>query len=462
MRRRQAFTLVEMLVSLALIMFIMAIISEAFVASAKTFRDLKAAADMADRLRVTTNTMRRMLMASHFGGGGKLSDGSVWQNNFTGTGPPIQGFFRIYQGSANTPDGGAGAGDTSIQLPSPTTQSPGGAAASFPSYTVTNCSLHFTAKLSGSDMNSYFYGYAPAETTANSSFLSQGNPEARFQIPVPAAPNNLASPPYSCQWAEVAFFLGSSTDSANGQALYPLYMRQRLLVPFNASGALTPYQVTGITTQADYVEISGTWSATSPYTLTGNRPFDITEPPRRFGMNSTVAGSSINYSGQFANGTGYTTLATDTSGTTDYQNFAGAVLLMTDVVSFEVRVLPGCASGTNGFSDFVDVFQMAQMKDSTNTNYLWAFNNPAFYSPSVAARASLPMVFDTWSQAPDSTYDYSNWNGGSAGNGNYDAIPFADSGNGYGLPCLKAIQITLRVWDLKTETTRQVTVVVPL
>ena len=51
MKRRSAFTIVELLVALALIMFIMAILSEAFVAGLTTFRNLKAVADMAERLR---------------------------------------------------------------------------------------------------------------------------------------------------------------------------------------------------------------------------------------------------------------------------------------------------------------------------------------------------------------------------------------------------------------------------
>src|SRR5262245_61577955 len=51
MRRRSGFTIVELLVAMALILFIMAILSEAFVAGLKSVRDLKAVADMAERLR---------------------------------------------------------------------------------------------------------------------------------------------------------------------------------------------------------------------------------------------------------------------------------------------------------------------------------------------------------------------------------------------------------------------------
>ena len=52
--RRQGFTLVELMVSLALIIFLMSILSEAFVNAAQVFRDLKAVGDLAGRLRSAT------------------------------------------------------------------------------------------------------------------------------------------------------------------------------------------------------------------------------------------------------------------------------------------------------------------------------------------------------------------------------------------------------------------------
>jgi hypothetical protein len=173
----------------------------------------------------------------------------------------------------------------------------------------------------------------------------------------------------------------------------------------------------------------------------------VPEPPLRFGMNPTApppAVNNINYSGQFANPSGYTTLQNDTMGSPNSQLFAGSDLLMTDVVSFEVRVLPA------GWSDFADVFDMAKSGQ-------WGLKNPAF-------TAAGPMVFDTWSSANTlltNGFDYTGWMGGTAANGNYDSIPMWDYTNNNG-PVLKAVQITLRVWDQKTELTRQVTIVVPL
>src|SRR5262245_18715770 len=108
MRRQHGFTIVELLVTMAVILFIMAILTQAFVSATDTFRNLKAAGDMAEKLRATTQLLQRDLAADHFEGKKRLSDPNFWQN-----GPPQQGFFQIYQGSAlTTPDGTVEGADT--------------------------------------------------------------------------------------------------------------------------------------------------------------------------------------------------------------------------------------------------------------------------------------------------------------------------------------------------------------
>src|SRR5436309_15567765 len=98
MRRRllrRAFTLVELLVAMALIMFILAILSVAFTSATQSFRDLKAAGDLAERLRAVSGQLRRELAADHFEGKKRLSQDKFWVH-----GPPEQGFFRLWQGTA--------------------------------------------------------------------------------------------------------------------------------------------------------------------------------------------------------------------------------------------------------------------------------------------------------------------------------------------------------------------------
>src|SRR4051794_16784517 len=97
MRRRQGFTLVELMVAMALIVLIMAIISQAFVEGLETFRQLKGIGDMQERLRTAVVPLREDLMAQHLVAGSgpvKLSE----------LGPPnnpivTEGFFRIEQTS---------------------------------------------------------------------------------------------------------------------------------------------------------------------------------------------------------------------------------------------------------------------------------------------------------------------------------------------------------------------------
>src|SRR6266576_3124405 len=100
MRSRKAFTLVEMLVAMALVIFITTILSEAFVAGLDAFRNLKAVGDLNDKLRTAATTLRRDLNADHFEGRRRLSDPGFWLQ-----GPPREGFFRIDQGGPSIDEG---------------------------------------------------------------------------------------------------------------------------------------------------------------------------------------------------------------------------------------------------------------------------------------------------------------------------------------------------------------------
>src|SRR6187455_1903740 len=102
MRRqhRRGFTITELLVAMALIIFIMYILAEAFSAGSSAFRNLKAIGDMNEKLRTTTNILRKYLSADHFDGRKRASDLDFWRD-----GPPKQGFMRIYNGSDSTFEG---------------------------------------------------------------------------------------------------------------------------------------------------------------------------------------------------------------------------------------------------------------------------------------------------------------------------------------------------------------------
>src|SRR5262245_5153443 len=100
--RRAAFTLVEMLVASALIIFMMWILATAFEKALTSFRVLKTAGDMQERLRGAATTLKRDLTLPHFDdkganrgpdlSGQRLDLGvDVWS-------PPERGYFRIFQG----------------------------------------------------------------------------------------------------------------------------------------------------------------------------------------------------------------------------------------------------------------------------------------------------------------------------------------------------------------------------
>src|SRR5262249_36665188 len=96
MRRRQGFTMVELLVAMALIVLIMSIISTAFVEGLETFRQLKGIGDLQERLRTAPVPLREDLIAQPLvaaNGPTKLSQ----------LGPPnnpviTEGFFRVEGG----------------------------------------------------------------------------------------------------------------------------------------------------------------------------------------------------------------------------------------------------------------------------------------------------------------------------------------------------------------------------
>lgn len=65
-RSRNGYTLVELLVAMAMIVMIMSILSEAFVAGLETFRELKGIGDLNERLRGSAVQLRDGVRDSHF------------------------------------------------------------------------------------------------------------------------------------------------------------------------------------------------------------------------------------------------------------------------------------------------------------------------------------------------------------------------------------------------------------
>jgi hypothetical protein len=139
--------------------------------------------------------------------------------------------------------------------------------------------------------------------------------------------------------------------------------------------------------------------------------------------------------------------------------YASLDLLLANVISFDVRLLTATPpTGSTGgpypsanWDAFEDLFQLtssSRMSGGVQSSY--AVNNTAF----LTSATSGPLVFDTWSSNRDDTYDYTSW----ATPGTTASIPIYT--NTQGVPItIRAVQVTLRIWDEKTQMTRQVTFV---
>lgn len=387
-RRRSAFTIVELLVAMALIIFIMAILAEAFAAGFKAFRDLKALGDMNERLRQASQSLRKYLQADHFEGRKRLSDPNFWAD-----GPPREGFFKIAQGAPSTYEG---IGATGVA-----------------SYSATTHGLHFTAKLRGNNRGDFFpVSYATASNATKAALAGAlATYDGYRDLP----------DTFHSQWVEVAVFLRptdiaiSESGTTPGQ-LYALHLRAKAVIPQQATANDVQVPRGDLPALADFsIYDNGS-------TAYANTPSDLGIPARRMPWPPRTLGE-------------------------DDVNRAGSDVILTDVLSFNVRVFVA------GDTDFVD---LANLGTYTQTP------------------AAPPYIFDTFTQASQTSLGFPDYGNQSAGTPN----PANGLGSEYWVNqiprCypnrdirqvplrIKALQIQMRVWDLKTEQTRQVTLIVDL
>jgi type II secretory pathway pseudopilin PulG len=392
---RAAFTLTELLVAMALVVFIMAILAETFDTSVTTFRQMKRISDMNERLRTTATILRKYLLADHFEGKKRLSDPTFWNG-----GPPAEGFFRVAQmtpGSAIPSEGVDLDGNNS--------------------YRSVDHVLHFSVKLRGNGRGEVFRASVPSGSPlVNGAFGSLYPPDARFQDP---SSSNIT---FCSPWAEVAFFLQpvkvagvqlTTGPNGGGLPLYTLYLEQKLAVPSNDLFATTGNTVASGT--SGYSEISF-YDPGSGNNLAFNTPQDLTMPARRMGGGGAAGVTSLS---------GYTGLI----------QTSGNDVLLTNVLSFDVRLL------TDQNVTFQSISQLGQSGYTLTNNSL----------------ISGPAIFDTWSNRADNLFDYGGWATAGANN----SIPLYKNTGGNAIS-VKAIQITIRIWDERTQQTRQTSIIADL
>lgn len=473
-RRRTAFTLVEMLVAAALIIFMMWIISTAFQKGLEAFSTLKTAGDMQEKLRGAATVIRRDLTRPHFStdnkefNGEDLGDQKLDNGSWT---PPTEGYFRIFQTVNRSPDGFDPDDPTLTAM----------------HYRVADAStqgdlLQFTVKQRGARRDqSYLVDLkdagndtqgVPGWGRLNRFSFPQHSMRVPAVIPYPTvlqptmgagynpnAPTSIEPAPttFTTTWADITYFLRAIPgETTGGVQRFALYRRQNLL---GVDLPETVSNVTGTTPRAldfnslpntaatsNYLEISS-WSHPTDGSVRVNDQKFVTAPCRRFGINS----------GNNPAGTLLATLPTFVDQVGVSSPLASTDLLLTDVIDFEVKALwePNATASIQG----------PQLTDGPT------FRNPDFPFDRLPA-VTIPntpwtgqRVFDTWSQRnvsgqPD---DYVGtgptplWNSGptAAGYGGGTAGPKT-------IPLkirVRGVQIEMRVWDQKTQTTRQITII---
>ena len=469
--RRAGLTLVEMLIALALSIFIMAILSEAFVKGLEVFGQYKALADLDQRLRTAANILRRDLRAPHFEGNKKLSECT-----FSGKAmpsidnlPPVaftapqnavlqrqlapfrfvcpnEGFFSIEEW-ANRPSPPLAApratmfyeGQDASGRPSyrdqPAFNAAGGLAAS-------SDVLHFTSRLEGNEPDRFFYGKTRLNSAVDGDITipgSSGQVGSRYD----ARSNGL----YTSQASELLYFLHTDETSllpgvgtANGPVLtFNLYRQSWLLVPSrfsNDTAALGDPTYGNINAFRVENDLSG-------YLDPGNGVYyntmsDVQHQARRVDPRLVRTPRLL------------------ASGLRE-----GSDILLTNVISFDVKVLDpfaykiplglpggGFASGRGAYVDIGDVTSTTPGVNPFPTAAVVAGDAllPAFGGVVNPAPANYPLdVFDTGTQRYDGTIGTNTFSP-SASPATHQ-YPF------------NSIQITIRVYEPKSRQTRQITII---
>ncbi|MBX9585548.1 MAG: prepilin-type N-terminal cleavage/methylation domain-containing protein [Gemmataceae bacterium] len=242
-RPRPGFTLVELMVSAAICVLIMAILANCFQVSIDTMRHLKSTGDMAEQLRAASTVLRRDLGAEHFlpesrtgvsRDGVRVSDRRMDLSDAVGGWtPPTGGFFRAVSRAVTDEGSDAYLGST---------RADGGA----------GHLIHMTSILSGKSDHELYYATAPLG----------------------------ASPVLSSPAAEVAYFLDptprGTTVPGGSVQLYQLIRRQRLVPRTDADAA--KFEAARAAAENSVVSM---WNNSGTWTL--NRLENLVKPDRRLG-----------------------------------------------------------------------------------------------------------------------------------------------------------------------------------
>jgi hypothetical protein len=395
------------MVSMALMVLIMAILGEAFAQGLTVVRRAKGIGDLQDNLRTAAVLLRHDLTQRHFEGSEKLS------TSFKSCKRPGAGFFRVQQARPVREGQDRNA---------------------LPSNRASQDVLHMSVVKAGTRRSDYLSALAPPVTGTVAS-----DPSHALWTEGPAA--------YQSKWtagefymnsqrAELMWFLVPMTDSSGSQMragggqtpLYTLHRRQRLIVTDNNQLLNTDDDVLDL---RDFRDPS-TLLAMSSLMLVAHHPpgsnkripssalgkfeeiackFDPDRPKYLYFPSLKDLEKPHRRSMMDASGT--ESVPTPMGGAQ-----AGEDRVLSDVISFEVKVL------LEGDYQFKTVEEVQAKYPSQ------AFANP-----------SGKFAYDT------ATWPVNDSN--QPGSPNRDNLRVS----------VKAIEVVLRIWDHKTEQTRQITVI---
>ena len=388
---RRGFTLVELLVSVALCIMIMAILATAFSIALDTLSLLKSIATLTKEQQAANTIMTRDFEAQHLEGPAgetvRVSDSFVATQAWSGN--ELKGFLRVRQGSVVRQDTSSSLPNGSYPTyPRHTTAAPvpvppydqanypylleGFDSDNIPSYRATDHSVHLTVKLSGKTQQDSFATTRPA-TMSNLPSLVDQNP---------------LGTQFVTKWAEVAYFLKPTTglqttvtdNGLPGLTLYTLYRRQRVLAPIDATVTTSPVTpVNYMNANADFAMIQS--AAT---TVTAVTPATITTAANRLNLDQ-AANNLPSYPNTMA----------------EY----GSDVLLTNVVSMQIRLI-------------VDPVPTLFANDATNPQL------------AIPVNPAIPAWF-------------------------YDTASATPLAAGVAKPRPRGIQIKLRIYDPKNRQTRQ-------
>jgi prepilin-type N-terminal cleavage/methylation domain-containing protein len=501
--QRQGFTLVELLVSMAIIIFMLSIMSQAFVIATTCMQGMKTVGELIDKVRPVMTIMQRDLAADHFDGTKKLCDSDFWEY-----GPPREGYFSVFQynfSEQETPISGAGSVKYYI------------------SNSISNHALTFTSRLPGKNPTEFYTAEYPTAHKARMNGIYNYPNAFSSNIDYMKVQNarrfDFISDIIHCKWAEIAYFIkkndsvvpkdpaGTSVDLP----LHDLYRQQRVILPdvsdMNKAG-ITNASPDPFNLFSHYVDSAGK--------VVFNQPSDVTAPWKRFGNRGAAPAALPNFKAY-----------ADPTGQNDVGN--NSDLVLTNVISFDVRIIndsnldflnlvaPMAEAAISG----VPVVSGGQVISIPVTfggkNYLFSnpprvkiFAAPGDFGVGATAIANIQSgvvvginitnpgtgytsppnviiyndalseyqkintpnyynytvtntfaIFDTWtmerSQDPSKNYDLGNFSAGpwqpATGLSGAYQVPFWNGITNKGIK-INAIQITIRVWDDKSSQAR--------